>query len=363
LSLQTICNNFDLSRYKRTFLLYFVSMLKTRLALLFIASIACSISARAQQTDSLKKDTIKIDTAQVNKFRIDSRKDAIPTRVRQITIQREQIPVTMLDYKVVYWKKTVTFGLNFSQSAFTNNYSAGGVNSIALGTNFIYHTEYNKAPFSYVSELNLTYGVAKNKGQGKRKTNDRIYFDNKLASQLSKHWYFFGALTFESQFDKGFNYNDLGNGQFSAQEISNFMAPGYLTESIGFEYKPTGYFDLRLGTGTARQTFVLDDSVRKVNDYGVGQNHTVKNDLAFQIVALFDKDIAKNIHLNTRYALFIPYNQSPKYITHRVDAVLSARVNRLINVTINGTLLYDRHTAAAAQGTEGLSLGMLYRFP
>lgn len=338
-------------------------MLKPRLGLLLLALIACSISVSAQQTDSLKKDTIKIDTAQINKLRIDSRRNAIPTRARAIQIQREQIPVTLMDYKINYWKKTVLFGLNFSQSAFTNNYSAGGVNSVALGTNFIYHTEYNKAPFSYVSELNLTYGVAKNKGQGKRKTNDRIYFDNKLASQLSKHWYFFGALTFESQFDKGFNYTDLGGGKFAAQQISNFMAPGYLTESIGFEYKPTGYFDLRLGTGTARQTFVLDDSVRKSNDYGVGPNHTVKNDLAFQIVGLFDKDLMKNVHLNARYALFIPYGESPKFITHRLDAVLSARVNRLVNVTINGTLLYDRHTATAAQGTEGLALGILYRFP
>jgi len=346
-------------------LLYFVFMLKTRLTLLLLASIACSTSVSAQQTDSLKKDTIKIDTAVVNRLRINPRPNSIPTRVRPIQIQREQIPVTMLDYKVIHWKKAVAFGLNFSQSAFTSNYSAGGVNSVALGTNFIYHTEYNNAPFSYVSELNLTYGVAKNKGQGKRKTNDRIYFDNKVASQLSKHWYLFGALTFESQFDKGFNYVDQGNGRFDAQQISNFMAPGYLTESLGLEYKPAPYFDLRLGTGTARQTFVLDKNVRRfqTDNYGVDTNKTVKNDLAFQMVALFDKDIMKNIHLNTRYALFIPYGQSIKYITHRVDAVLSARVNRLINVTINGTLLYDQHTSKDAQATEGLALGMLYRFP
>lgn len=340
-------------------------MLKTRLALLSSALIACSISVSAQQTDTLKKDTVKIDTAQINKLRIDPRKNSIPTRVRPIQIQREQIPVTLIDYKVIYWKKAVIFGLNFSQSAFSNNYSAGGVNSVALGSNFVYHTEYNKAPFSYVSELNLTYGVAKNKGQGKRKTNDRIYFDNKLASQLSKHWYFFGALTFESQFDKGFNYIDQGNGKFDSQLISNFMSPGYLTESIGFEFKPTGYFDLRLGTGTARQTFVTDTTIyhNQPSNYGVPIGHTVKNDLAFQMVALFDKDLAKNVHLNARYALFIPYGESPKFITHRIDAVLSARVNRLINVTINGTMLYDKQTARDVQGTEGLALGILYRFP
>jgi hypothetical protein len=143
------------------------------------------------------------------------------------------------------------------------------------------------------------------------------------------------------------------------------MSPGYLTESIGFEYKPTGYFDLRLGTGTARQTFVTDTTIyhNQPSNYGVPIGHTVKNDLAFQMVALFDKDLAKNVHLNARYALFIPYGESPKFITHRIDAVLSARVNRLINVTINGTMLYDKQTARDVQGTEGLALGILYRFP
>lgn len=340
-------------------------MLKTKPGLLILAlSVTCVLSVKAQ-TDTLKKDSVKIDTAVLNKYRINSRKNAIPTRVRPIQIQREMVPVTMLDYKVNYWKKAVTFGLNFSQSAFSSNYAAGGVSAVALGSNFIYHTEYNKAPFSYVSELNLTYGVSKNKGQGKRKTQDRIYFDNKVASQLSKSWYFFGALTFESQFDKGFNYIDNGNGTFTQDYISNFMSPGYLTESVGFEYKPTGWFDLRLGTGTARQTFVLDDKIhiKKPDNYGVDTLKTVKNDLAFQVVALFDKDIAKNVHLNTRYALFIPYAQSPKFITHRVDLVLSAKVNRLISATVNGTLLYDKHTASAAQGYEGIGLGMLYRFP
>ncbi|MEN0054314.1 MAG: DUF3078 domain-containing protein [Mucilaginibacter sp.] len=345
-------------------------MIKTRLALLLLVSITFGISAKAQQTDSLQRDTvIKIDTAQVNKFRIDSRRNAIPTRVRPVQLQRAQVPFNMLDYKVNYWKKSVTFGLNFSQSAFSSNYAAGGVSAVALGTNFIYHTEYNKAPFSYVSELNLQYGVSKNKDQGKRKTNDRIFFDNKLATQLSKNWYFFGALTFESQFDKGFNYAYVdpvtGIAATGPVQISNFMAPGYLTESLGFEYKPTNYFDLRLGTGTARQTFVLDKSIitHQPDNYGVDPNKTVRNDLAFQMVALFDKDIAKNIHLNTRYALFIPYGEDLRFITHRVDMVLSAKVNRLINVTINGTLLYDKHTARDVQATEGLALGMLYRFP
>jgi len=341
-------------------------MLKTCPGLLFLLFLGCALSATAQKTDSLKRDSLKVDTNQLNKYRIDPGKNALPVRYRPIQIQEEQIPVTMLDYKVSYWHKSVLFGLNFSQAAFTKNYSAGGVDAIALGGNFDYKAEYNKAPFDYTSELNLIYGISKNQGEGSRKTNDRIFFDNKVASQLSKHWFFFGSLTFESQFDKGFNYtNPDGTDATSPYLISNFMSPGYLTESLGFEYKPNKWFDLRLGMATDRQTFVLDTTIyhNQPTNYGVPIGHTLYNQLASQIVASIDKDLMPNLHINIRYALFVPYIQPVTYASHRIDGILTAKVNRLIAVTINGTFLYDKNTAAGIQGTEGLALGVIYKFP
>ncbi|OJW17372.1 DUF3078 domain-containing protein [Mucilaginibacter sp. 44-25] len=340
-------------------------MFKTGIKLIFLLALIYSATAYGQTTDTLKKDTVKIDTALLNKYRINSRRNAIPVPPAPLQIRQELIPVTMLDYKVSYWRKSITFGLNFNQSAFTNNYSAGGVSSIAIGSNFIYHTEYNKAPFSYVSELNLQYGKSKNKGLGSRKTNDRIFWDNKLATQMAKHWFFFGALSFESQFDKGYTYDP--NNVLPPTLISNFMAPGYLTESVGFEYKPASYFDLRLGTGTARQTFVLDDAIfapGQTDAFGVKRGRTTRTDIAFQAVAILDKDIAKNMHLNARYEMFVPYGQPLSYTRHRLDAVLAAKVNRLVNVSLNGTLLFDKNTGINdIQGTEGLALGVLYKFP
>jgi hypothetical protein len=335
-------------------------MSKNKPGYIVLVLLMAAFSASAQKTDSLKKD-IKVDTAILNKYHIDPPKNSLPVRTRVQQIRQESIPVSMLDYKVNYWKKWVALGLNFSQSAFSNHYSSGGVNAIALGTNFDFKTEYNKAPLDYVSETIFIYGISKNKGQGSRKTNDRLFFDNKLATQLSKSWYFFGSLTFESQFDKGYIYNS--NGTLS--QISNFMAPGYLTESVGFEYKPSRYFDLRLGTGTARQTFVTDTTLyhNQRSNYGVKIGKRFRNDLAFQVVSTFVKDIAKNMNLNVRYALFIPYEKHVSFITHRVDAALSARVNRLIAVNINGTFVYDKNANPKPQGTEGMGLGVVYRFP
>ena len=336
-------------------------MLKTTPGLIILLFFGFVFSANAQ-----KSDTIKADTTLLNKYRIDPGKNSLPIIYRPIGIKKEQLPVNMLDYKISYWHRSIIFGLNFSQSAFSNNYSAGGISAIALGTNFDYKAEYNKTPEDFTSELNLIYGISKNKGQGARKTNDRIFFDNKIATQLSKKWFFFGSLTFESQFTAGYNYtNPDGSNAQNPYLISNFMAPGYLTESIGFEYKPVKWFDLRFGTGTARQTFVVDTTIyhNQPGNYGVPIGHTFYNELAVQVVAVVDKDLSKNVHINARYALFIPYIQPLAYMSHRIDAILTAKVSRLIAMTVNGTFLYDKNTSTAVQGTEGIALGVIYKFP
>jgi len=337
-------------------------MFKRSCRLLFLIILLGTTSAFAQSADSTKKDSLKIDTNLLNKFRLQPRKNELPVRTRPLLITPELIPVTLPDYKYSYWHKLVVFNLNFSQAAFTNNWTGGGVSSVALNTNFDFKAEYNKSPLDYTTELNLLYGTAETKGQGTRKTNDRIFFDNKIATNISKKWLFFGSLTFESQFANGYNYPD----SVAPQKISGFMAPGYLTESVGFEFKPSKFFDLRLGTGTARQTFVLDTTIyhNQPDNYGVKPDHTFLNQLAFQVVATFDKDIMQNVHLNARYNLFIPYyGTATNYVTHRVDATLTAKVNRLIAVTINGTFLYDKNTSPQAQGTEALGLGAIYKFP
>jgi len=323
-------------------------------------------AASAQNTDTTKSDNGRIDTALLNRYRITPRRNAIPVRTRPPQIRQIVIPAVMPDYALNYWRKSITMSVNFSQSAFTSNYAAGGVSAAALNSNFIYRTEYKKDPFNYTAEINFLYGISKNKGQGSRKTNDRIFIDNKVATKLSDHWFFFGALSFESQFDRGYQYTNAA-GQVLDQPLllSRFMAPGYFTESIGFEYKPAAWFSMRFGTGTARQTFVIDTTIYRNNpaNYGVPIGKTFRNDLAFQIVTQMDKDIMTNVHLNARYALFVPYEKPLDFVTHRIDAILTAKINKLISLTVNGTFLYDKTTSKQVQGTEGMALGIIYRFP
>ena len=152
------------------------------------------------------------------------------------------------------------------------------------------------------------------------------------------------------------------------------MSPGYLTESVGMEYKPNKYFYTRFGTGAARQTFVLDNDELiaasknpdgtggRADSYGVLAGHTFKNDIAFQIVSNFEKDIFQNVNLKSRYEIFVPYNNF-EFMRHRLDVTMTAKVNRFMTVSLTGVGLYDKTTSNKIQGSQSLAMGVMFVFP
>ncbi|WP_242691587.1 DUF3078 domain-containing protein [Desertivirga arenae] len=306
----------------------------------------------------------KTDSIDISSLKLYPKKNPLTARRPVLQLQAVQIPEADLKLKVNYWRNWVSFGINVNQAAFSDNWSGGGVNSVAVGTLFNYKTDYTRDYKNYVSELILQYGKLKNRDQMQRKTNDRIFWDNKVGLKLSSNWNFFGSLNFESQFDQGYNYSKGKNGEEVKVLISKFMSPGYLTESLGFEYKPGKSFSLRIGTGTARQTFVFDTTLYRNNskNFGVPIGRRMRNELAFQLVTNFEKDIFENINLKARYNMFANYHRLSN-MDSRLDATLSARVNRLVNVTVTGIAIYDDDQSDKIQSSQTLALGLIYKFP
>lgn len=330
-----------------------------RYLVVFILLISPNAVLLAQQTSSEADTTILKDLKQY------PRRNTLPVRRPVIFPETISPPESSnLELSVNYWRSWTSFGVNVNQASFSENWGGGGVNSLALGGQFTYKTDYTKGDKNFVSEVLLQYGKLKNKDQLARKTVDRIFWDNKVALKLSKSWYFFGSVNFESQFDHGYSFSTNAQGNEVRTLLSSFMAPGYITESVGFEYKPVKYFFLRIGTGTARQTLVLDTTLYKTNpkNFGVEPGKSFRNELAFQVVAAIDKDIAKNLNLKSRYTMFANYEKL-KSIDNRIDITLTAQVNRLVNVSLAGIALYDDDTANKIQASQALSLGLIYKFP
>jgi hypothetical protein len=76
----------------------------------------------------------------------------------------------------------------------------------------------------------------------------------------------------------------------------------------------------------------------------------------------FDKDIAENLNLKSRYLLFAAYDRINN-INQRLDVTVTAKVNRLINVTLGATALYDDNFSGKIQYGQNLALGILFRMP
>ncbi len=347
-----------------TFLFFFVVMKRFNICLLLLFISSSSLLAQ-------EIDTVPINTKGLE---IKLKRSPLPTRTGTLDFKPVQIAPIVIDEKVNYWKTSTTIGIDVNQGAFSKNWKSGGVNSMAVGGLLNYRAAYSKESYSFTSELRLEYGKIKNKDQLQKKTKDRIFWDNKGGLQLSKSWFFFGSVTLETQFDKGFAYYRDQDNVEQPSLISKFMSPGYLTESIGFEYKPVPYFSTRIGTGTAKQTFLLDTAVINPRfnngNYGLRKKdgdrpaQTFRNELAFQVTSeLRDKQIFTNVFLYARYNMFIPYDRKLEHIDHRLDVSLKSRINKFMNVTINGVGLFDKDADREIQASQNLSLGFGFTFP
>ncbi|SHN32306.1 Protein of unknown function [Cyclobacterium lianum] len=260
-----------------------------------------------------------------------------------------------------YWESEFSAGLNFNQAGFSNNWKAGGVNSVAFGSIIAGKASYKKDRFSWDNEIELLFGIVRNEGEQTRKSNDRIFLDSKLGYQMTEKWSSYFSVNYLSQFAPGYNFNDDG----SRTLISRFMAPGFLTSSLGFEYKPNNTFFLRIGPFSPRFTFVYDSNIvdNVPSNYGVPAGEQVRVEwLAMQVFAGLDKDLSENLNLKSRYAMYANYQTlSFENIDHRLDITLTAKITDIINVTFTGIGLYDRDQDPGVQYSQALALGILYK--
>ena len=286
--------------------------------------------------------------------------DTLPS-LRKLFNQGNTVDSVVVRPDSTYWRHKLEAGFNLNQGSFSGNWKGGGVNSIALGLLLNARLSYRRNRFNWSASTQLQYGIVKNAQQTLRKNTDRLYADAKAGYRISTRWQWFGSLNLLTQFAPGYDYVTLPSGQEQANPISNLFAPAYLTESLGLSYEPNDVFDLRLGVFTVRQTFVADPAVRLYvpRNYGVSLDQTVRTELAFQALFNYDQDIAQNLNLKFRYLFFVDY-RNLKASDHRLDFTLTGKINKLLNATLSGVVLYDQDQDYKIQYSQALSAGLLF---
>lgn len=263
------------------------------------------------------------------------------------------------------WHK-VQLGSTFNQGSFSSNWTGGGVSSAGIGAFFNALFENRLGKNAWRTDLQLQYGFLKNKGQENRKSQDRIFFDAKYNREIDQKWTLFGNINFQSQFAAGYNYEFVVDSVKVTRQTSRSLAPAYFTQSIGLEFKPDPFFFVDFAPGAFRQTIVWDRTLYPYtpdqNNYGVPIGKRIRYELALmQIVANYNRDITKQINVKCRYQLYSSI-LDPFNIDNRLDASVTAKVNKFINVNLSAILAYDDDQSSDVQFAQGLNVGFLYTF-
>jgi hypothetical protein len=234
------------------------------------------------------------------------------------------------------WKFSGTTSLNLSQLSLTN-WAAGGDNSLSgnalINLSAIYATEKT----NWENKLTLGFGLIKQGGDPIRKSDDQIDLASKLGLKASEKWFYTGLLGFKTQFAPGYD----NPGEVDRLKISDFMSPGYLSFSLGMDYKPSDVFSLFLSPVSTKFTFVLDEDLSAAGSFGLDPGQTARAELGAYIKMAFKKEILKNVTLDTKIDFFSNYLDHPQYVDINWDMLLTFTINKYLSASLMTQLIYD----------------------
>ena len=176
-------------------------------------------------------------------------------------------------------------------------------------------------------------------------------------------WNVFSALNFQTQFGDGYEFGEDENGAETRALISAFCSPAFITSSWGIEYKPNDYFNLRIAPLSPRITIVSDTSIYNhvPENYGVRIGDQVRKEwLAFKIIASYDKDLVEDINIKIRYEYFANYQEFViSRFDHRLDANLTAKIFKFVNLSLVSAILYDFDQIDEIQASFSMAVSFL----
>lgn len=253
------------------------------------------------------------------------------------------------------WQLQFIGSLNGNQAAYSN-WSQGGVNSLAMTASTVFNAAYAEKKFGYQLGINLKYGQTRLQKHDIRKTDDQILMKNQINYNLTKKVLsLFGAVIFQTQFDKGYDYQKGPPYKL----ISRFFAPAYITESTGLLYRPVKYFSVQGGFGM-KQTIIRDTTLSV--HYGLRSGRKLMTEGGISLEVQFNKEIFKNVSLSSGFVSFTSFLKPFRSTDFSFANELSGKINSFMNADFQFVAVYNDNVTKAIQIKQVLALGLSFRF-
>ena len=261
------------------------------------------------------------------------------------------------------WTKSLVGRLSGAQAGFSN-WAEGGVNTVALTVGLDGKAVKKTDTWTNSNELRFSFGLVRQDTLDFRKAEDLIRLRTSLKYTAGE-----GALAtlqptmaagLRTQFAPGLNFekDPLGTGRELPVKVSDFFSPASITQTIGLTWDPNPWLTQRVGIA-AKETIVLIEELRPL--YGVSMDKTFRAELGIEAYTDFEKQLAENVQYKSTLGLFAAFGSqdAPDLIWENAIAM---KVNSLLNVNFEWTLLYDKDVATDIQAKEVFSVGFSYAF-
>jgi hypothetical protein len=269
---------------------------------------------------------------------------------------KQQTPDT-----IKYWKKGGFSSLTFNQVSLSN-WVAGGENALSSTAVLNLFANYKKGKTVWDNSLDLGYGLLKTGSKSPRKNEDKIELQSKFGHKAAGKFYYSAFLNYRSQFANGYNYPNDTTRIF----VSKFNAPGYLSLSLGMDYKPTDFLSIYFSPAAGKATFVTDTALSRQGMYGVEPGKKLRAEFGASLNMKFQKDVIKNVNVSSKLALFNNYTDKDKSNRKNIDVnwevMVNIKANKFLTTSIMTNLIYDQNVLKKTQFKEVFGVGLSYKF-
>ncbi|MFM7672460.1 MAG: DUF3078 domain-containing protein [Bacteroidota bacterium] len=234
------------------------------------------------------------------------------------------------------WRRGALLGVNLSQGSLSNWAAGGDDFSLSANTNLNLFAIYKKNKHSWDNTFDLNLGYVNTTSQGGRKNDDRFDFLTKYGYSVDPKLNVSSLINLRSQSFKGYTYPG-GVKTYS----STFIAPGYVLNSLGLDYRPVNNLSVYFSPLTARWVIVRDTALANRGLYGVTPGKKFNFEFGAFATIAYTRIINKIITYKGRLDLFSNYKHNPWNIDLFMANAFNAKLGKSLAVSWSLDFIYD----------------------
>ena len=206
--------------------------------------------------------------------------------------------------------------------------------------------------------IDIDLGQTWTKGVGKRKSNDRLFWESMLDFNMTEVLKPYIGNRFETQFMAGYEYSEDEDGNEVKKAISSFMDPAYETQVAGLAYVPNDNFSQRIGFAN-RMT--ISNGYGYADDKDTKKFEKFRDEPGLESITEAKYAFSDIVSFKTRLWAFTNFEGTEK-IDGLWENLLSVMIAPLIELQVGYDMAYDYDLDENTQYKSMVLFGLTWRW-